>query len=93
MRQELLLRRADRARALDVRPLRTVRTDPYGWPMTDDATDRDEAGEDAVPQELDGGNAARHVAHVTGMSPDAAATYAAFHSGRWAQGPAGRRAA
>jgi hypothetical protein len=27
---------------------------------------------------------ARHVAHVTGMSPDAAATYAAFHSGRWA---------
>ncbi len=31
-------------------------------------------------------NAAFHVANVTGMSPESAATYAAFVSGRWALG-------
>ena len=33
----------------------------------------------------DDGDAARQVAHLTGMSPDAAETFAAFHAGRFAQ--------
>jgi hypothetical protein len=43
-------------------------------------------GDEHVAEALASVDAARHVAHVTGMSPDAAATYAAFHSGRWALG-------
>ncbi len=58
-----------------------------------DATDREEDSKEPAAEPLGDGNAARHVAYVTGMSADAAATYAAFHSGRWAQGPAGRQAA
>jgi hypothetical protein len=60
-----------------------------------DAKDR-EVGEKELTAEPLGdrsGDAARHLAYLTGMSADAAATYAAFHSGRWAQGPAGRLAA
>ena len=38
-------------------------------------------------------NEARQVAHVTGMSADAAATYAAFVSGRFAHSSAFRSAA
>jgi hypothetical protein len=44
-------------------------------------------GDERVAEALASVDAARHVAHVTGMSPDAAATYAAFHSGRWALTP------
>ena len=43
---------------------------------------------DAPP--LDNGDAARQVAHVTGMSPEAAAAFAAYHSGRFAHGSAFR---
>ena len=57
-----------------------------------DAVDRDEPREDPVSDALGSADAARHVELLTGMSKDAAATYAAFHSGRWAQGPAGGRA-
>ena len=32
----------------------------------------------------DHGDAGRQVAHITGMSAEAAATFAAFHSGRFA---------
>ena len=46
-----------------------------------------------VVEGLDDGNAARQVAHVTGMSADAAATFAAFHSGRFAHSSAFRDAA
>jgi hypothetical protein len=41
-------------------------------------------GTDPVSEALGSGDAARHVAHLTGMSADSARTYAAFHSGRWA---------
>jgi hypothetical protein len=58
-----------------------------------DAKDREEDGTDPAEEALENGDSARHIAHVTGMSPEAATAYAAFHSGRWAQGPAGRRAA
>jgi hypothetical protein len=51
-------------------------------------------GDEHVAEALASGEAARHVAKLTGMSPDAAATYAAFVSGRWALGrPQGRHAA
>jgi hypothetical protein len=33
---------------------------------------------------LDAGDAARQVAHLTGMTPESAETFAAFHSGRFA---------
>jgi hypothetical protein len=56
-------------------------------------TEDDETGKDPVADALGSIDAARHVALVTGMSKEAATTYAAFHSGRWAQGPAGGRAA
>ena len=39
-----------------------------------------------VAEALASGEAARHLTKLTGMSPDAAATYAAFVSGRWALG-------
>jgi hypothetical protein len=58
-----------------------------------DATDRDDDEMEPAAEELGSADSARHIAHVTGMSPEAATAYAAFHSGRWAQGPAGRRAA
>ncbi len=41
-----------------------------------------------VADPLDDGDAARQVAHLTGMSADAAKTFAAFHSGRIARRPA-----
>jgi hypothetical protein len=44
-------------------------------------------GDERVAEALASGEAARHVAKLTGMSPDAAATYAAFVSGRWALSP------
>jgi hypothetical protein len=57
-----------------------------------DAKDRDEPRKVLRAEALGSADAARHVALVTGMSAEAAKTYAAFHSGRWALGPAGRRA-
>jgi hypothetical protein len=56
-------------------------------------TDREDDAKDPVAEALGSVDAARRVAHLTGMSPEAAATYAAFHCGRWAQGPAGGHAA
>jgi len=50
-------------------------------------------GTDPVSDALGSGDAARQVANLTGMSEDAAKTYAAFHSGRWALGPESKRAA
>jgi hypothetical protein len=44
-------------------------------------------GDERVAEALASGEAARHVAKLTGMSPDSAATYAAFVSGRWALTP------
>ena len=41
----------------------------------------------------DDGDAGRQVAHITGMSAEAAATFAAFHSGRFAHRSAFRDAA
>jgi hypothetical protein len=58
-----------------------------------DAKDREDDEKEPSPEALGSGDSARHIAQVTGMSPEAATMYAAFHSGRWAQGPAGRRAA
>jgi hypothetical protein len=58
-----------------------------------DATDRKDDETEPPAEGFEGADSARHIAQVTGMSPEAAAAYAAFHSGRWAQGPAGRRAA
>jgi hypothetical protein len=55
-----------------------------------------EDGEDRTDpggEPLDGGDAARQVAHLTGMTPDSAATFAAFHSGLYAHSDAFRRAA
>jgi hypothetical protein len=57
-----------------------------------DTTDREEPGKDPVSDALGSTDAARQIAHLTGMSKESAATYAAFHSGRWAQGPAGGHA-
>jgi hypothetical protein len=55
--------------------------------------DEDQDRTESVPQPLDNGDAGRQVAHVTGMSADAAQTYCAFHSGRFAHNPAFRDAA
>lgn len=44
------------------------------------------ASDEHVAEALGSGEAARHLAKLTGMSPDSAATYAAFVSGRWALG-------
>ena len=49
--------------------------------MTDD--DDQDRTEPAGPS-LDNGDAARQVANVTGMSVEAATTFAAYHSGRFA---------
>jgi hypothetical protein len=54
--------------------------------QTEDRTDSD-----VTRHEED--DAGRQVAHVTGMSPEAAATYAAFVSGRFAHRSAFRDAA
>ena len=42
---------------------------------------------------FDNGDAARQVAHITGMSAEAATAFAAYHSGRFAQGSAFKDAA
>jgi hypothetical protein len=51
-----------------------------------DAPEGKQEGDEHVAEALASGEAARHLTKLTGMSPDAAATYAAFHTGRWALG-------
>jgi hypothetical protein len=55
----------------------------------DETTERSES--DVARHEED--DAGRQVAHITGMSAESAATFAAFHSGRFAQRSAFRDAA
>ena len=55
--------------------------------------DEDQDRTEPVADPLDNGDAGRQVAHVTGMSADAAATFASFHSGRFAHNAAFRDAA
>jgi hypothetical protein len=57
-------------------------------PRDDDAEEDDRTDPAGPP--LENGDAGRQVAHVTGMTPESAATFASFHSGRYA---AFRRAA
>ena len=47
---------------------------------------QDEAEEPTDPTSapLENGDAGRQVAHLTGMTPESAATFAAYHSGRFA---------
>jgi hypothetical protein len=52
----------------------------------DEAQDR----KDPVGELLDDGDAARQVAHLTGMTADSARTFAAFVSGRYAPSSAFR---
>ena len=46
----------------------------------DEADDRTDPGESP----LENGDAGRQVAHLTGMTPESAETFASFHSGRFA---------
>ncbi len=48
------------------------------------ASDHDPDRTEAVPPSLDNGDAARHLAHLTGMTAEAAQAFAAYHSGRFA---------
>jgi hypothetical protein len=48
---------------------------------------------ESVAEPLDNGDAGRQVAHLTGMTADAAQTFANFHSGRFAHNSAFRDAA
>jgi hypothetical protein len=57
-----------------------------------DATKRDDEGPESGAEPLGSPDAARYLSRLTGMTPEAAKAYAAFHSGRWAQGPAGGHA-
>lgn len=47
---------------------------------------QEEAEDRTEPHEspLESGDAGRQVAHLTGMTPESAETFAAFHSGRFA---------
>jgi hypothetical protein len=56
-------------------------------------SDQDPGRTEPVPPSLDNGDAARHVAYLTGMSPEAAEAFAAYHSGRFTQRSAFRGAA
>jgi|GEM_PF-5072583 len=58
-----------------------------------DTCDRDEHGTDPDDEALGSAAAARHVARLTGMSPEAAKTYADFHAGRFARGAGSKDAA
>ena len=55
--------------------------------------DEDSDRTEPVAPQLDNGDAARQVAHLTGMTPEAAEAFAAYHSGRFAKGSAFRDAA
>ncbi len=54
--------------------------------------DEEQDRTEPVAESLDNGDAGRQVAHLTGMNADAAQTYAAFHSGRFAPNSAFRDA-
>lgn len=56
--------------------------------MTDEQ-DHEEWREDPPADPLGSPDAARFLTRLTGMTLDSARTYAGFHSGRWATGPAG----
>ncbi len=58
---------------------------PYGAFMTE-PSESDHEADERLNEALASTDTARSVANVTGMSPDSAATYAAFLSGRWALG-------
>ena len=59
------------------RPWRYDRTVPYG-------SIHDPGRRQDREKPLDDGDAARHLAHLTGMTPEAAEAFAAYHSGRFA---------
>lgn len=61
--------------------------------MTINAQDDDQDRTEPVAPPLEDADAARQVAHLTGMTADSARTFASFHSGRYAHGSAFRRAA
>jgi hypothetical protein len=50
-------------------------------PHPQDEDDEDRTDPDGPP--LESGDAARQVAHLTGMTPESARTFASFHSGRY----------
>ena len=50
--------------------------------------DEDQDRSEPVADPLDNEDAGRQVAHLTGMSAEAAKTFAAFHSGRITRRPA-----
>jgi len=52
--------------------------------MTPTPQEDDEDRTEPAATPLDNGDAGRQVAHVTGMTPESAATFASFHSGRYA---------
>ena len=52
--------------------------------MTPTPHDEDEDRTDPVASPLENGDAGRQVAHLTGMTPESAATFASYHSGRFA---------
>jgi hypothetical protein len=76
--------------SLDLRPSRSDRPVGYRLAMTQD---EDQDRTEPAVEGLNDGDAGRQIAHVTGMSADAAATFAAFHSGRFAHRSSFRDAA
>jgi hypothetical protein len=52
--------------------------------MTPNPQDEDDDLTDPGGPPLENGDAGRQVAHLTGMTPESAATFASFHSGRYA---------
>jgi hypothetical protein len=52
--------------------------------MTPNPQEEDLDGTQPDGPPLDDGDAARQVAHVTGMTPEAARAFASYHSGRYA---------
>src|SRR5262249_25139169 len=86
VRQDRLLRvaaaRRELASGLSLRPWRAVPAAPDGCTIT--GPDGGKGEDERIAEALGSGEAARHLTKLTGMSPDAAATYAAFVSGRWA---------
>ena len=52
--------------------------------MTPNPQDEDDDRTEPGGPPLEDGDAGRQVAHLTGMTPESAATFASFHSGRYA---------
>ena len=53
-------------------------------PNPQDEADRTGANRTVDGSPLENGDAGRQVAHLTGMTPESAETFASFHSGRFA---------